>query len=109
MYRSNTWRTLFQPSLLVPLGSQLPEEKKAVKGARTPGKKASSAFGCLRSNGARLTCVGALVGAPRTGIKVYTMYLNLTDPKSPAEQNCITGAGKCPVWSAAPASGERVI
>ena len=34
------------------------EEKTAVKGARTPGKKASSAFGCLRSNGARLTLAG---------------------------------------------------
>ena len=49
----------------------------AFKGARTPGKKASSAFGGLRSNGARLTLAGALVGAPGRESKVYTMYLNL--------------------------------
>ena len=62
------------------------QEKIAVKGARTPSKKASSAFGGLRSNGARLNRVGALVGAPGREVKVFTMYLNLDtagDPRFP--------------------------
>ena len=48
----------------------------AVKGARTPGKKASIPPKA-GSNGARLTLAGALVGAPGRESKVYTMYLNL--------------------------------